>query len=81
MLKLALIGAGQQGMVYGEAAQKSGLAEITAVAEPHTLRRMAAAKAFSIPPERVFTKAIWLMPSLSPPWTETITARPWLPWT
>lgn len=44
-------------MVYGEAAQKSGLAEITAVAEPHTLRRKATAKAFSIPPERVFDSA------------------------
>jgi predicted dehydrogenase len=54
MLKLALIGAGQRGMIYGEAAQKSGLAKIVAVAEPNTFRRQAAARAFSIPPELVF---------------------------
>lgn len=57
MLKLALIGAGQRGMIYGEAAQKSGLAEISAVAEPNALRCQAAAKAFSIPPEHVFDGA------------------------
>lgn len=57
MLKLALIGAGQRGMIYGEAAIKSGQAEITAVAEPNALRRQAAAKTFSIPPEHVFESA------------------------
>jgi predicted dehydrogenase len=57
MLKLALIGAGQRGMTYGEAAHKSGLAEIVAVAEPHADRRQAAANAFSIPPERVYDSA------------------------
>ncbi len=54
MLKLAIIGAGQRGMVYGEAAQESGLAEISAVAEPNASRRQAAARAFTIPPEHVF---------------------------
>ncbi len=54
MFKLVLIGAGQRGMIYGETAQKSGLAQIVAVAEPHAGRRQAAAKAFSIPPERAY---------------------------
>ncbi len=61
MFKLALIGAGQRGMIYGEAAKKSGLAEIVAVAEPHALRRQAAAKAFSIPPEHVYDSAEGLL--------------------
>ena len=54
MLKLALIGAGQRGMIYGKAALKSGLAEISAVAEPNAIRRQAAANAFSIPSGYVF---------------------------
>ncbi len=61
MFKLVLIGAGQRGMIYGEAAIKSGLAEIVAVAEPHALRRQAAAKAFSIPPEHVYDSAEGLL--------------------
>jgi len=48
-------------MIYGEAAKKSGLAEIVAVAEPHALRRQAAAKAFSISPEHVYDSAEGLL--------------------
>ena len=57
MFKFALIGAGQRGMIYGEYAQKSGQAQIVAVAEPHAERREAAAKAFHIAPENVFDSA------------------------
>ncbi len=61
MFKLAIIGAGQRGMIYGEAAKKGGLAEIVAVAEPHAGRRQAAAKAFSIPTEHVYDSAEGLL--------------------
>ena len=57
MLRLALIGAGQRGIIYANNLQKSGKAQIVAVAEPHAGRRQTAAKAFSIPAERVYDSA------------------------
>jgi predicted dehydrogenase len=44
-------------MIYGGYAQKSGLAQIVAVAEPHAARREAAAEAFHIAPENVYDSA------------------------
>jgi predicted dehydrogenase len=44
-------------MIYGGCAQKSGLAQIAAVAEPNAERREAAAKALHISPENVFDSA------------------------
>jgi len=51
-LKLALIGAGQRGMIYTRHADQSE--EIVAVVEPDEGRRKAAADEFRIPPERQF---------------------------
>ncbi|MDR9855767.1 Gfo/Idh/MocA family oxidoreductase [Paenibacillus sp. VCA1] len=51
-LKLALIGAGQRGMIYTRHAYQSE--EIVAVVEPDEGRRKAAADEFRIPPERQF---------------------------
>ncbi len=57
MIKLVLNGAGQRGMTYGRCVQKSGLAEIVAVAEPNADRRQAAGQAFHIPAERRYARA------------------------
>lgn len=51
-LKLALIGAGQRGMIYSRHAYQS--AEIVAVVEPDDSRRKAAADEFQIPPDKQF---------------------------
>lgn len=51
-MKLALIGAGQRGMIYTRHADQSE--EIVAVVEPDEGRRKAAADEFRIPPERQF---------------------------
>ncbi|GIO33417.1 oxidoreductase [Paenibacillus albilobatus] len=51
-MKLALIGAGQRGMIYTRHAYQSE--EIVAVVEPDEGRRKAAADEFRIPPERQF---------------------------
>lgn len=56
-MKLALIGAGQRGMIYSEYAYfKKGI-EIVAVAEPDEKRRQIAAEKFSIKEERQYTDA------------------------
>ncbi|MGB8450803.1 MAG: Gfo/Idh/MocA family oxidoreductase [Anaerocolumna sp.] len=54
-MKLALIGAGQRGMIYAEYVYLSKKAEIVAVIEPNDERRMIAAEKFQIPPEKQFT--------------------------
>ncbi|MFB5763197.1 Gfo/Idh/MocA family protein [Paenibacillus medicaginis] len=51
-MKLALIGAGQRGMIYSRHACQS--AEIVAVVEPDDSRRKAAADEFRIPPDKQF---------------------------
>lgn len=53
-LKLALIGAGQRGMIYAQYAYEQKGIEITAVAEPDELRRESAKNILNIPDERVF---------------------------
>lgn len=53
-MKLALIGAGQRGMIYAEYAYFKKGAEITAVVEPHDERRQIAAEKFNVKPENVF---------------------------
>lgn len=50
-LKLALIGAGQRGMIYSEYALLSNKAEIVAVVEPNEIRRKIAAEMFQLPQE------------------------------
>ncbi len=54
MFRLALIGAGQRGMIYAKYAYDSGLADICAVVDPDTARRQAAAALFHIPAKRAF---------------------------
>ncbi len=54
-MKLALIGAGQRGMIYSEYAFDSKKAEIVAVVEPNDERRLHAAKKFSISMEHQYT--------------------------
>ena len=49
-MKLALIGAGQRGMIYAKYARERAV--FAAVVEPHEGRRNAAGDAFGIPPER-----------------------------
>jgi predicted dehydrogenase len=56
-MKLALIGAGQRGMIYAEYAFQSKRAEIVAVVEPDEARRKAAADKFQIPADRQFVSA------------------------
>lgn len=53
-MKIALIGAGQRGMIYAEYAYKSNRAEIYAVVEPDEVRKKAAGEAYCIPNERRF---------------------------
>ena len=53
-MKLALIGAGQRGMVYAEYAYFKKGVQIGAVVEPHELRRQIAAEKFGIPQEYRF---------------------------
>ncbi|MBR5260561.1 MAG: Gfo/Idh/MocA family oxidoreductase, partial [Oscillospiraceae bacterium] len=54
-MKLALIGAGQRGMIYAEYAYFKKNVEITAVVEPHDERREIASAKFSIAKENQFT--------------------------
>ena len=54
-MKLALIGAGQRGMVYAEYAYYKKNIEICAVVEPHDIRRNIAAEKFSVKEEYQFT--------------------------
>ena len=53
-MKLALIGAGQRGMIYAEYAYFNKGVEIVAVVEPHKERREIAAEKFQIASENVF---------------------------
>ena len=53
-MKLALIGAGQRGMIYAEYAYDKKGAEIVAVVEPHKERREIAAEKFQIKEENCF---------------------------
>lgn len=53
-MKLALIGAGQRGMVYAEYACETKGTEIVAVVEPHEKRRMTAARKLAIAEDRCF---------------------------
>lgn len=54
-MKLALIGAGQRGMIYAEYAYCKKNVEITAVVEPHEERRTIAAEKFRIAEECCFS--------------------------
>ena len=54
-MKLALIGAGQRGMIYAEYAYYKKNVEICAVVEPHDIRRSIAAEKFAIKEEFQFT--------------------------
>ena len=56
-MKLALIGAGQRGMIYADFAFDSKKAEITAIVEPDEERRKTAAERFLVPEERCFSSA------------------------
>ena len=47
-LRLAIIGAGDRGMIYGREAVQAGAAVVTAVAEPRRERRAAAAAEFGV---------------------------------
>ena len=62
-LRLAIIGTGSRGMTYGREAVRSGMAVVTAVAEPRQARRQAAAAEFGIADE-------WSVSD----WTELIAA-------
>ncbi len=53
-MKLALIGAGQRGMIYTKYAYEKGGASIVAVVDKNAEKRKAAAKAYQIPDEFVF---------------------------
>ncbi len=54
-MKLALIGAGQRGMIYAEYAYFKKNVEITAIVEPHDERRKIAAEKFNVKEENCFT--------------------------
>lgn len=56
-MRLALIGAGQRGMIYAEYACFQKNIEIAAVVEPHDERRAIAAEKFHIAPENCFRDA------------------------
>lgn len=53
-MKLAVIGAGQRGMVYASYAYEEGKAEIAAVVEPIEEKREIARQKFRVPKERCF---------------------------
>lgn len=53
-MKIVLIGAGQRGRIYADAAVQRGLAEIAAVAEPDASRREDARRALGIPAPMCF---------------------------
>ena len=54
-MTLALIGAGQRGMIYAEYAYFKKGAQIAAIVEPHEERRKIAAEKFRVPEEFCFT--------------------------
>lgn len=54
-MTLALIGAGQRGMIYAEYAYFKKGAQIAAIVEPHEERRKIAAEKFQVPEEFCFT--------------------------
>ena len=56
-LKIALIGAGQRGMIYADSAFHSKEAEIVAIVEPNEERRKIAAESFNVPEEMCFLNA------------------------
>ncbi len=56
-MKLALIGAGQRGMIYAEYAYEKAKAEIVAVVDINKKKRDIAKEQFSIPDDRVFENA------------------------
>lgn len=56
-MKLALIGAGQRGMIYANYAVTSGRAEIAAVVEPHAERRAHAGEKLKVDPACLYTDA------------------------
>ena len=56
-MKLALLGAGQRGMIYAEYAYKSKKAEIVAIIEPNEARRKSAAKILQVPESRCYISA------------------------
>lgn len=66
-MKLVLIGAGQRGRIYADAALQRGLAEIAAVAEPNEERRESARRALGIPAERCYASAqdLWAQGKLA----------------
>ncbi|MFV0241232.1 MAG: Gfo/Idh/MocA family protein [Lacrimispora sphenoides] len=53
-MKIALVGAGQRGMIYSKQAYETKKADIVAVVEPEDERRSAAAENFGIPSEMQF---------------------------
>ncbi len=53
-MKLALVGAGQRGMIYAAYAHHTEKAEITAVVEPDEIRRKTAAELLQIPADMQF---------------------------
>mgnify|MGYP000944164471 CR=1 FL=1 len=56
-MKLALIGAGQRGMIYANYAYDSKNVDIVAVVEPDETRRKVAAKSFHVPKDRQFASS------------------------
>ena len=66
-MKLVLIGAGQRGRIYADAALQRGLAEIAAVAEPNEERRESARRALGIPAERCYASVqdLWAQGKLA----------------
>ncbi len=59
-MKLALIGAGQRGMIYARYAHQLGI-EIAAVADVDVAKRESAAREFGIPAEQVYATASQLL--------------------
>lgn len=58
MTRVAIIGCGDRGMIYGrEAMARKDKFRIVAIAEPDARRRAAAAAAFGVPTDRCFTSA------------------------
>lgn len=57
MLKIAIIGAGQRGMHYAQILQKNQLAEVVAVVEPNSERRVFASKILHVSKKYLFRSA------------------------
>ena len=56
-MKLALIGAGQRGMIYAGYACRSGRTEIAAIADPNEEHRLSAARILNVPAEKTYSSA------------------------